>query len=641
MPHHTSTSGTVGHHAEPFEHRKHDVKEVQEDRRAVRMIRDFMERSSTYRERHLILARQSRELYENWHTNSKSIIQRANLKLPFGFTIIETQLPQIMDIFFRGGSPVQFQGQDYQDAKWEDLITDFHTHQYEEMDFQSKAAGFKKSMLLDGTAFAKVPYVFKEIKTVRREMKIDPRTGEPKQIKFPVTEREKDGPDLENIPIYDFYPDWQVRTPGNIKDMRGCVHRMFKTINSLRRSKIKYRNLDQAERSVSAKGPNAWSPPFFFNDNFKEDFEHLQDNPHSGIKDPGKIEIWEYWGLYDPKGEGKFEEYIITIANGDVVIRIEENFYDYKFKPFVACPNYIRPNEFYGIPELLAVRTLIKEANTLRNARLDNINLSVNPMWLVDRASSINSKALYSRPNGIIWTNDMSGIKPLQIPDPSNGSLREMQEIQQDIQNTTALVNAAPAISQLGKQFGRSATGVNFIQSFSGARISLKARMLSDLFYKRVAWIMLMTNRQFVTKDKWVRVSDPNAPNPFETLPTDAFFRKFDFIVKTTLDTGGPEGQLQKLQGVAQIIQAFESSQPGTVKADVLLEALLRPLIGRQTKKFVRDDEERAAIQQQQLAQEQAVNAAQGQNAPQPNVAGAAPQVQPILDTQENLGIGE
>ena len=92
------------------------------------------------------------------------------------------------------------------------------------------------------------------------------------------------------------------------------------------------------------------------------------------------------------KNDGKFEEYLIVIANGDVVVRMEPNFYDYKFKPFVACPNYSRETEFYGIPELLAVRSLIKEANTLRNARLDNINLSVNPMWIADRAAGIKSE---------------------------------------------------------------------------------------------------------------------------------------------------------------------------------------------------------------------------------------------------------
>ena len=130
--------------------------------------------------------------------------------------------------------------------------------------------------------------------------------------------------------------------------------------------------------------------------------------------------------------------------------------------------------------------------------------------------------------------------------------------------------------------------------------------------------------QQFVTEDKWVRVSDPNADNPFAQLPPDAFFRKFDFTIETVLEHGGPEAQFGKMQAVAQIIQAFEGTQPGVSKPDVLLEALLRPLLGRQTKRFVRSDDEREELQNRQLLAQQAANAAQGQAAPQPNAQGQA-----------------
>jgi len=622
---------------EPFERSKEQIQESLREQRIVEMVRAFMERSQAYREPFLELARKSREMYETWQSPSTSQIQRANLKLPFGFTVIETQLPQIMDIFFQSGSsPVRFIGRGPDDAKWENLLTDFHQYQLEEMSFETKTAAFIKSLLLDGTAICKVPYRFKELEVIRRLSIINPQSGEVETRKFPVVEEIFDQPDLEPVAIYDFFPDWSVKIPGDITSMRGCVHRSYRTLASLR-SDRKYKNLDKLEQSLTIKGTSAWAPPYYDNDGFKRDFERLQDQAETGIKD-GRIEIWEYWGLYDPQQNGNFKEYLIVIANGDVVIRAEENFYDYKFKPFVASVNYIRENEFYGIPELLAIRPLIKEANTLRNARLDVVNLSVNPMMLVDRAGGIVAKSLFSRPGGVVWTNDMNAVKPLEVRDPSAGSLNEFSLIQQDIQNATALVNAAPTVSQLGKQFGRSATGVNFIQGLSSSRVGLKARLLADLYFKRVAWIMLMTNRQFVTDEKWVRVSDPNAPNPFQVLPPDAFFQKFDFAVSTNLDSGGVEGQFQKMQSVSQILQAAEQSQPGTAKMDVLLEALLRPILGRQTKRFVRSDEERQQMQQQQLAATQMLNAQIGKAAPQPN-AGAVASVSPTEQVLSNLGL--
>lgn len=619
--------------SEPFESSKESVEETLKERRAVQMLRTFMRRSSEYREPFLELARKSREIYETWQPTSRSIIQRANLKLPFGFTIVETQVPQLMDIFFQGGAPAfRWKGKGPEDAVWEDTISDFHIHQLEEMGFEPKAAAFFKAMLLDGTAIGKVPYLYREQDIIVRDSEINPITGEMERIKRAKTEIVVSRPDFEVVPIYDFFPDWSVKSPGNIKAMRGCVHRMYKTLAALKSSRL-YKNLDEIDLSIGKKGTNAWSQPYYSEDDFKDDFERLQDQKEPGIKDSGRIELWEYWGLWDTTGNGDFEEYLITVANGDVIIRMENNPYDYKFKPFVACPNYIRETEFYGIPELTPVRPLIKEANTLRNARLDNVNLSVNPMWVADRAAGINSKSLYSRANGIIWTNDINGIKPITLPDPTNGSANELISIQQDIQNATATVNAAPIASTLGKQFGRSATGVNFIQSFSSSRLGLKGRLASELFFKPMADIMLLTNRQFVDENTWVKVMDPNTPDPFKQLPPDAFYRKYDFAPNTALDGGGLDGQFQKMQTVAQIAQVFENSQPGTFKADILLESLLRPLLGRQVKRFVRSDQERSDLQAQQLASQQAINAAQGQAAPQPNAAtpqiGAA--LEPIL----------
>ena len=596
----------------PFE--KKDVKEVLKDRRKVEMVRQFMKRSSQYREPYLELARKSRELYENWYQKSRSPIQRANLQLPFAYTIIETEVPQILNIFFRDDEVIRFEGRGPEDARWENLLTEFHKQQLSEANFKIKTAVFIKNMLLDGTAIAKLPYRFQEVETAQTVTEINPQTGEPVVRKLPSKEVAFDGPDVEIIPFQDFFPDWSVRVPGDIQSMRGVVHRTWKTLASLR-SSGKYKNLKELELSFSLKGSNAWGPAYYESEE-GELLENLNDRI-PGIKREGQVEIWEYWGLYDPNGDGNFKEYIITIANGDVVIRAEENFYDAKFKPFVACPNIVREAEFYGIPEVIALRPLIKEANALRNARLDNINLSVNPMWIIDRSAGINHRSLYSRPNGIIWTNDINGIRPIQIPDPSIGSLAETNNLAQDIQNASGLL-AGPAIANsTGRAFARSATGVAFIQNFANSRIGIKAFFLSDLYFKEVGKILLKTNRQFVTAQRWVRVMGDDE-NPFQLLPPDAFHRNYDFKITTDFENGGVEGALRKMQLVAQAAAQFEQSQPGVLKMDVILKELLRPILGRQLSRFVRSDEERAQLQAQELAARQAVQAEIGRNARQP-----------------------
>jgi hypothetical protein len=608
-----------------------DVNETLDDRRTIRMVRSFMFKSQEYRREHLELADRSRERYVNWEITEKSRIRRANLKPSYGFTVIETLVPQICDLFLGDDHIIKFKGIEMQDFAFEDPMSDFVSVQLKDMQFESKFIVFIKNMSLDGTAVAKTPYRYKEIETVKREAKQDPITGEVYRTKTPSIEVCYDGPDMENIALYDFFPDWQVKEPGCIEKMRGCVHRMYKSLTDLKQLEKKklpdgtevgiYKNLDDVKKSMTTRGDKAWSPPYW-EDNYKQSFDR-RDGNEKGIKDSDKFEVWEYWGLHDPKGDGNLQEYIITIANGDVIIREEENFYDYKFKPFVACVNYARSNEFYGIPELAVIDSEIREATAIRNARLDQINLSVNSMWVVDRAGGIDTKNLYSRPGGIIYANDINSIKRLDPSDPSQSSAVELASIEQNIGQATA-IGSAPVVGG-SKSFGRSATGVNYLQQFASSRIGLKGKLLSSLFFQNFTRNIMMINAQFVTDDQWLRISNPDSPNPFAVLPVTAFTRNFDYMIKPKFELPD-EVQFQKMQSVAQVLQTAEQTQPGSVKMEVVIEALLRPLIGASVKKFMRTPEELQALKvenAQLRVQEQAANAQIGASAPQPN-AGAS-----------------
>lgn len=600
------------------------------EERAVLTVRNFMTRSEKYRAPFLELALKARELYETWRPSSRSIIQRANLKLPFGFSIIETEVPQLVDMFLHDRHIMAVEGWEEADWPYEGVLSDFLNQQLEDMRFRPKFPAYIKNMLLDGTAVAKVSYRYTEkLKTTRVHLQ-NPQTGEIKEVRVDRPEVDYDGPDFEVLQLCDFYPDWSVTVPGDVQAMRGCAHAKWTTLTALKEKRVAdgsrvYKNLDVLERSISAKGSDAWSKPYFMSEDFKMKFEQQQDVEPEGSKKAGDIEIWEYWGLYDPKGDGNYKEYVLTIANGDVVIREMANPYDCKLKPFVMTPNIIRDHELYGIPELLAVKALIKEATVLRNSRLDAVNLSVNPMWLVDRAGGINTKKLYARAGGIVLTNDMNALKNISVPDPSSTSGVEVQGLTQDIQAATSYMGSAPTLSQLGSTYGRSATGVNFIQSFAGQRMGLKGIMLSETCFKPMGRLMLGFNAQYVTDEQWVRALDASQENPFSSLSPDTFKRGFDFVVEPRHDAGGPAGEFQKMQAIAQVLMAAENSQPGTVRFDVLLESMLRPLLNNRIKKFVRSDEERQVMQAQQLAATQAVNVAQGQGAPQPNFPGMPP----------------
>lgn len=602
---------------EPFS-REEKIDEFSKRRRASLMVHRFMERSDRYRTPHLELARRGREFYNTWNKHSRSTIRRSNLQLPFAYQLVEEELPQLTEPFFSDKQPIRFKGRDREDMNWNEALSDHASMQLEQMGFQVKFISFCKGMLIDGTAIAKIPYKFEEIFGSRDELVlddagepvIDPETGDPVTEKVPFTIDSYDGPDYEKLPLIDFFPDWQVKSPGDIKSMRGCVHRTYQTFSDLKNSG-NYTNLNEVKTSVGRKGISAWKKPHWV--------DEFDDNDHK-VKEEDKIEIWEYWGLFDPKNDGNFQEFLITIANGDVVIRLETNFYDLKFKPFIACVNVLRDNEFYGISEVLAVSGFIREANTLRNARLDQVHLSINRMFVIDRGAGILPDQTYTRPNGIVWADDINGMRELPPPDPPASAFSELTQLSSDIQ-TTAGQLGGPSLSQAGRVFGRSATGASLVQSIASSRARTKIRLLAGLHFVPMAQIMMKTNAQFVDQELWVRVSDPDVENPYQRLEPSAFTTNYDFEITTNVETS-PQEEASQIERLISLLQVAESTQPGITDFQTLWRKYGRKVLGRDIKQIFRTPQEMLALQQSRVAAEQAGAAAAGQRAPQ-NPAGS------------------
>jgi len=603
----------------PFDREAKDEKQMfkSEEDRAASTVRSFMDASIEYRRPFLENANQAYDLYRNHSQIRYSNTQRANLKLPKAHEVIQNIVPQLVSRFTSSRPYIRARGRGPEDEVYGELLTDFFDQQLDQMDFEVKFLSFCIEMLVAGTAFAKIPYKFVERlvkRTVTRTtMEFDPTTGE----SFPISFRDKeekletvfDGPDFEVVPFSDIFPDWSIKTPGDIQSMRGIVHRTFRSLEELKRNEERtapdgqkvgiYKNLKKLEDNVLGYGSNAWHR--LDDAEAKERYKQLDLDDRE--KELGKIEIWEYWGKFS-KGANLPEEYIITIANGGTVIRMEPNPIDANFKPFLAVPNNPIPGEFYGDGDILPISSIIKEMTALRNARLDQVKMSLNKMFKVQRDAGVNLKSLVYQPHGIVLTNDINGIQPLEHGDIPQSSYRDSNQLDFELQSAAGIFNPSQQTGNIGRAFSRTATGVGFLQDVVGGRIELKSKMLDNMLFKRLGWFILQYARQFVTDDMLIRMSNPQTiakvGNPFVTLPADAFFMNYDFIVNTIKDE---ELEYTKFQTFAQILQIAEQSQPGTVKFEAVLNEFSRFLVGNKLTNFVRSTEERMALLQQGLIQ--------------------------------------
>src|ERR1041385_6099929 len=111
------------------------VDKVDDKRRAVDMVRRFMRKSDDCRKPFLQLAAKARELYNCWDLQAKTLIQRANLRLPYAYQIVQSEIPDVVGALLKDRLPFKVRGRSAGDMQYEDALNDFHSMQLDEMRF--------------------------------------------------------------------------------------------------------------------------------------------------------------------------------------------------------------------------------------------------------------------------------------------------------------------------------------------------------------------------------------------------------------------------------------------------------------------------------------------------------------------------
>lgn len=535
--------------------------------------------------------------------------QRANLKPPYAFQQIETMKPMIMEAIFNERPYLQLAGRQAEDIESAEIMSDYIDQQLDEVGLYEKYSDFVDTLLKTGTAIAKVPWITKE-RTVRRKRPIfDETIGIEIPQDVEETEVYYDNIDFQHIAITDFYPDWRATSP-NVQDF-DCAHRMTKSYWDLKANEKKgeegiYINLKELYSSIAdADGDIQTDAGEGEYDELKK--ESLdQDHVSKGLE---KVKLIEWWGLFSAKAGEAPEPYVITIANDCIVIRCEKNPMPGQMKPFVAGVDYRVPGEFYGIGEIEMIESLIHEGTTMRNARLDQSNMALNRMYIVDRTAGINNRSIYSKPGGIIWANDINGIRELPPPEVTGSTYKEIGQVEFDIQNTTANINAGQSTQNMGKAFTRTATGVNYLEKFTSDRIASKIKLQEAYVLKPLITLIVSYNREFVTDDKVVRVT--NKPFSFAQLPVDAFEKEYDYRRIAVSDKIMKQERQANLSMVFQTLMPFIQQYPQMFNVNNLLGDFLKEFGFRNVDRYFNEQVYQQMMgmaqqqQQQQMMQQQ------------------------------------
>lgn len=443
---------------------------------------------------------------------------RANVFIPSTFEAIETLIPRIAEGVLTTDPCFSVIPREEQDIVQAKLIQALLAYQFEQMNFKINFLKFLKPLLVYGTSIAKVTWLYQTKEVLTQE------TYGEEPVK--TTRVIYDNPIFTVVDPYDFFIDPSAST---IDEADWVIQRAMVNIQDL--DPEIYYNLDKLEVEKENTTTSSYQEK-----QARREIRGLSAD--ISVKATPKIEVLEYWGLFDIDDDGKEEECLIVVANNRHIIRLEENPFFNQEKPFIATAWLLTAEGGFwgmGIPEV--VEGLQLELNAKRNQALDNVTMTLNNMWLRDRNAGIDKRQLKSIPNGIIDADNINGLQPLRPPTSIGEAQSMISIIEEDIRRMSGATLALMGSPVPGRQ---TATEIQSMVTESNNRLRLHIRFIEENVMKPLLRKCYSYNQQFITEERIVRIIGAKG-NEFERINPADIAGDYDFIPTASFSLANKE----------------------------------------------------------------------------------------------------
>ena len=208
------------------------------------------------------------------------------------------------------------------------------------------------------------------------------------------------------------------------------------------------------------------------------------------------IEVWE---CYDFE-EGK----LVTIGNREILMRNDENPYQEvnHGRIFLNLYDHEVNWELWAIGHIEPVETTIVEIADLRNQRMDDVILMLDPVIKIRKDSGISKNDIIFAPGAKWELRKMDDVVVERLPDISLMGVNEERMLHDEIEKTLAI---SEYVQGVPKSSTESLGKVAMLIGQSNLRLSSFAQNLSETL-TRLANILIEMNHEFIEEDKLYRV---------------------------------------------------------------------------------------------------------------------------------------
>ncbi len=442
---------------------------------------------------------------------------RPQLHSPEPFKAVETVHPRVMRTLFGNQRWFKLYGVGEQDDVGAKMQEGLCRHQLREANFLDEASRFVRDGLIYGTALQKLWWK-QEIGDMRyRTGKRVPDPDFPGASKVELSEIEReellfDGNTVKNVSIFDFYTS---PNSTSVEDSEWCADRSawadfeVKQMGELGH----WLNLEQLKDRA---GTNDMS----FGDEFKE-----RKSYSYGVFDPRQAAwaphiphytVIDWWGpLVIAKKGGSYKTAICNVVmiepdNMQTIVRITENPYWHKKKPYQSWRPIQLHQEFYGIGQIEMIARLSQEKDLKRNLGMAAMQLAGNPMFLLSDEANVPDGQLILQPGLTLRVPDVqNSIAPLHVPDVGDVSLKAENIITKDIRETNGttspMMGAQDPFGKSGKTATQHTSEIDEANSRLVGSIENYEHQVVEPMLNQMTW----NNQQFMSYDKVIREVGP------------------------------------------------------------------------------------------------------------------------------------
>lgn len=433
--------------------------------------------------------------------------------------------------------------------------------QFKDVHAREKLIGVYRSLCIYGTVFLKAYWHHKEKERFKRD---------DKGKRYKAFETIFDNPDFYSPDIWDIYAD-----PKDENLEGSLIERIMIDYHEMWKQRVHededgdeigiYNNLDQVKGMFVKRETN--------NDKQNSDevkgLSYHEYGPHEN-----KVQLFEYWGdvpkyfftksWADKESLEVVEDALIVVATSSdtdgsrtdagtgVMVRLDDNPFDYNEKPYLRG-RYIKVDgKLYGLGVMSVSISLEAELNTLRNQLMDMRTFMLRNKWLRERTAEISDWQLNDLSNLIIDTNDIAGLQALRPPDFSSSAIANEQNIKQDIYDATG---ASPLLSGTpsGGNLDRTAAGIATVVQGGLERFELVVTVFEEEILKRLVERFWQLNQQFLPEGRDVKL----VGKPLMKVVPEEIEFNFDMNFLGLRELGEKEFKINALNILLQNLSPF------------------------------------------------------------------------------------